>query len=199
MERQMTFKDKPVVIPTQHVTRIVDHLYADTAFAVGSRDIREPDRGRRNARAFRIEWQGVESKGVYRRYVADNGCGMDADELKVTFQRLASRGSSSAPGTTTRASARSSRCFLWNHAGVVIVSWKRRRSEHDLDSSRRARSYLGLRTWENRRRPRQRRRAACRRRAGSRLRRDRPGLGSRGGRYRLPAARPELRAPLDPG
>ena len=75
MERQMTFKDKPVVIPEEHVTRIVDHLYGDTA---PLQWVRETYANLIEAGATRghygIEWQAVESQGVYRRLIADNGC-----------------------------------------------------------------------------------------------------------------------------
>src|SRR5215472_11631187 len=37
---------------------------------------------------FGIEWQAVAKWGVYRRTVADNGCGMNADELLKFFKTL---------------------------------------------------------------------------------------------------------------
>src|SRR2546422_11441899 len=37
---------------------------------------------------FGIEWQAVEKLGVYRRTIADDGCGMDREELREVFSTL---------------------------------------------------------------------------------------------------------------
>src|SRR5262245_38495686 len=34
---------------------------------------------------FGVEWQGVQSKGVYRRIIADNGKGMTPEQLEGFF------------------------------------------------------------------------------------------------------------------
>src|SRR3954453_15341304 len=34
---------------------------------------------------FGSEWQGVERDGAYRRFIADDGVGMDPDELEAFF------------------------------------------------------------------------------------------------------------------
>ena len=41
-----------------------------------------------NQIGFGIEWQAVEARGVYRRLIADNGCGMTEDELITFFNTL---------------------------------------------------------------------------------------------------------------
>jgi hypothetical protein len=149
MERtRMAFKDKPVVIPAEHVTRIVEHLYADTA---PLQWVRETYANLIEAGATRghygIEWQGVESSGVYRRYVADDGCGMDADELEAYFSKIGESGKFVGTRYDNRGVGAKLTLLPWNHAGVVIVSWKDgdanmiwiRRDEH---------GHLGLRTWD---------------------------------------------------
>src|SRR5438105_15633033 len=37
---------------------------------------------------FGIEWQAVDKLGVYRRTIADHGCGMDGNELVEVFSTL---------------------------------------------------------------------------------------------------------------
>jgi hypothetical protein len=148
MERQMTFKDKPVVIPAEHVTRIVEHLYADTA---ALQWVRETYANLIEAGATRghygIEWQGVESKGVYRRYVADNGCGMDADELEAYFSKIGESGKFIGTRYDNRGVGAKLTLLPWNHAGVVIVSWKDEYANM-IWIRRDEQGHLGLRTWE---------------------------------------------------
>src|SRR5262245_60077848 len=41
---------------------------------------------------FGIEWQAVEKKGVYRRMIADDGCGMTAEQLVEFFNTFGGGG-----------------------------------------------------------------------------------------------------------
>src|SRR5437870_12795161 len=41
---------------------------------------------------FGVEWQAVESLGVYRRVIADNGSGMTAEQLEEFFNTFGGGG-----------------------------------------------------------------------------------------------------------
>jgi hypothetical protein len=73
---------------------------------------------------FGIEWQAVEKHGVYRRTVADNGCGMSADEL-VRFFRTLGLGAKPIGGVHDNFGVGAKIASLpWNPAGLVILSFK---------------------------------------------------------------------------
>jgi hypothetical protein len=73
---------------------------------------------------FGIEWQAVAKLGVYRRTIADNGCGMTAQELVSYFGNV---GSGAKPikgvGDNFGIGAKIS-MQTWNPSGVVILSRK---------------------------------------------------------------------------
>lgn len=73
---------------------------------------------------FGIEWQGVEQEAVYRRYVADDGCGMDEQELVQFFSTLGA-GSKPIGGVHKNFGVGAKIALLpWNPKGVVVLSWK---------------------------------------------------------------------------
>jgi len=72
---------------------------------------------------FGIEWQAVESMGVYRRLIADDGRGMRADEL-VGFFRTFGGGGKPIGGVHENYGVGSKTSLLpWNKHGIVVVSW----------------------------------------------------------------------------
>ena len=72
---------------------------------------------------FGIEWQAVTSKGVYRRTIADNGCGMDGEQL-VEFFNTYGGGGKPIGGLHENFGVGSKTSLLpWNTYGVVVVSW----------------------------------------------------------------------------
>lgn len=73
---------------------------------------------------FGIEWQAVEQLGVYRRYVADNGTGMDAAELRKYFATLG-EGAKKIGGVHDNYGVGSKVATLpWNPTGIVVISYK---------------------------------------------------------------------------
>lgn len=73
---------------------------------------------------FGIEWQGVESKGVYRRTISDNGRGMSAAEL-VEFFNTFGGGGKPIGGVHENFGVGSKTSLLpWNRSGVVVISWQ---------------------------------------------------------------------------
>ena len=72
---------------------------------------------------FGIEWQAVESEGVYRRLIADDGLGMTADEL-VGFFRTFGGGGKPIGGVHENFGVGAKTSLLpWNRYGMVVISW----------------------------------------------------------------------------
>ena len=73
---------------------------------------------------FGIEWRGVEAHGVYRRFVADDGCGMDPDELEAFFNTYGGSGKPIGGVHQNFGVGAKTTLLPWNEHGVVVVSWK---------------------------------------------------------------------------
>jgi hypothetical protein len=72
---------------------------------------------------FGIEWQAVANKGVYRRMIADNGSGMDGEQL-VEFFNTYGGGGKPIGGLHENFGVGAKTSLLpWNTYGVVVVSW----------------------------------------------------------------------------
>ena len=72
---------------------------------------------------FGIEWQAVESKGVYRRMIADNGKGMTSDELEKFFNEYGGGGKTIGPLLENFGVGAKTSLLPWNRYGVVVISW----------------------------------------------------------------------------
>src|SRR5438105_2163100 len=73
---------------------------------------------------FGIEWQAVEKEGVYRRVIADNGCGMTRDELMLFFSTLG-EGKKKIGGIHDNFGVGAKIASLpWNPEGVAVISYK---------------------------------------------------------------------------
>jgi hypothetical protein len=73
---------------------------------------------------FGIEWQAVEQLGVYRRTVADDGCGMDRAELLRFFSTLG-EGARKIGGIHENFGVGAKIAALpWNSEGLVVISYK---------------------------------------------------------------------------
>lgn len=73
---------------------------------------------------FGLERSGVKHGNVYRRFIADNGCGMDEYELVDFFRTLG--GSSKSVGGAHENYGIGAKITLlpWNTEGLVVASWK---------------------------------------------------------------------------
>jgi hypothetical protein len=73
---------------------------------------------------FGIEWQGVEAQRVYRRYIADDGIGMD--ERDLTQFMLTYGGGGKPIGTEHENFGIGAKVALlpWNPAGLLVISYK---------------------------------------------------------------------------
>jgi hypothetical protein len=72
---------------------------------------------------FGVEWQAVESKGVYRRVIADNGSGMDPEELVEFFNTFGGGGKPIGGVHENFGVGAKTSLLPWNTYGVVVVSW----------------------------------------------------------------------------
>ena len=68
---------------------------------------------------FGLDWNGVAASSVYRRCIADNGCGMDREEL-VTFFRTLGGSSKTVGGPHENYGIGAKIALLpWNTAGLL--------------------------------------------------------------------------------
>lgn len=103
----------------------VDRIYAETGAFQWAREaaLNSIEAGATRVH-FGLDWNGVEATGTYRRFIADDGCGMTADELVTFFLELG--GSSKQVGGAHENYGIGAKVSLlpWNTAGLVVVSWK---------------------------------------------------------------------------
>jgi hypothetical protein len=72
---------------------------------------------------FGIEWQAVESKGIYRRTIADNGCGMSAEQLVEFFNTFGGGGKPIGGAHENFGVGSKTSLLPWNKYGMVVISW----------------------------------------------------------------------------
>jgi len=72
---------------------------------------------------FGIEWQAVEGLGVYRRTIADNGCGMSPEQLVEFFNTFGGGGKPIGGAHENFGVGAKTALLPWNRYGVVVVSW----------------------------------------------------------------------------
>lgn len=73
---------------------------------------------------FGIEWQAVAEHGVYHRTVADNGIGMDKEELRRFFSTLGEGGKKIGGVHDNFGVGAKIASLPWNPEGVVVLSYK---------------------------------------------------------------------------
>ena len=71
---------------------------------------------------FGIEWQGVESKGVYRRVILDNGRGMDPDKMLLFLNTYGGTGKPIGGVHENFGHGFKTSALPWNRNGIVVVS-----------------------------------------------------------------------------
>lgn len=72
---------------------------------------------------FGPEWQAVERDGVYRLMVADNGCGMNAEQLLQFLNTFGGGGKPIGDAHENYGVGSKTSLLPWNHNGVVVISW----------------------------------------------------------------------------
>lgn len=72
---------------------------------------------------FGPEWRAVERSGVYRLMVADNGCGMTAEQLLKFLNTFGGGGKPIGDAHENYGVGSKTSLLPWNHEGVVVVSW----------------------------------------------------------------------------
>ena len=74
---------------------------------------------------FQPEWQGVQKHGVYRLMVADNGNGMNADEIEVFLNTFGGGGKPIGDAHENYGIGAKTSTLPWNQKGIVVISWTR--------------------------------------------------------------------------
>jgi hypothetical protein len=72
---------------------------------------------------FGIEWQAVENHSVYRRTIADDGCGMTAEQLVEFFNTFGGGGKPIGGAHENFGVGSKTSLMPWNPYGMVVVSW----------------------------------------------------------------------------
>jgi len=73
---------------------------------------------------YSIDWQAVESLGVYRRTIADNGAGMSADQLVEFFNTFGGSGKPIGGLHENYGVGAKTSLLPWNKYGLVVISWQ---------------------------------------------------------------------------
>lgn len=73
---------------------------------------------------FGIEWQAVKRLGVYRRFIADNGDGMSAEQLLQFFSTLGEGGKKIGGVHDNFGVGAKIASLPWNPEGLVVISYK---------------------------------------------------------------------------
>ena len=103
-----------------------DPVRGHRALPVGAGNVEERPGGWRHAAALRDRVEGVESRGVYRRYIADNGRGMDPDELVAFFSQIGESGKAVGTRWDNLGWGAKLNLMPWNPLGIYVVSWQDR-------------------------------------------------------------------------
>ena len=72
---------------------------------------------------YGIEWQAVETLGVYRRVIADDGCGMTAEQLVEFFNTFGGGGKPIGDEHANFGVGAKTSLLPWNKYGLVVLSW----------------------------------------------------------------------------
>jgi hypothetical protein len=72
---------------------------------------------------FGIEWQAVESLGIYRRLIADDGIGMTGDELVEFFNTFGGGGKPIGGLHQNFGVGAKTSLLPWNRHGIVVIAW----------------------------------------------------------------------------
>jgi hypothetical protein len=72
---------------------------------------------------YGVEWQAVESSGVYRRVIADNGRGMTGSELVEFFNTFGGGGKPIGGLHENYGVGAKTSLLPWNRYGLVVISW----------------------------------------------------------------------------
>ena len=78
---------------------------------------------------FGPEWQGVERHDVYRLMVADNGKGMNADQIEAFLNTFGGGGKPIGDAHENYGIGAKTSTLPWNHKGAVILSWTKNNPE----------------------------------------------------------------------
>jgi hypothetical protein len=112
-------------ITTDRVSPFIDRAYRESS---AHQWVRETVVNANEAGAtliqYAIEWQGVKNMGVYRRMIADDGCGMTEDELRRFFSTFGGGGKAIGDAHENFGVGSKTSLLPWNQAGLIVISWK---------------------------------------------------------------------------
>jgi hypothetical protein len=114
-----------IQVPVDGTKHLIDRYYREVS---PYQWVRETARNAVEAGATRIEygieWQAVELHGIYRRTIADNGHGMDPEELLAFFRAFGGGGKPIGGMHENFGIGAKISLLPWNTYGMVVISWK---------------------------------------------------------------------------
>lgn len=123
----MSWKDTPhsLSIQAEGVQHLINQVYRQSG---RYQWVRETFQNALEARAtrvhFGVEWHAVDSLRVYRRYVGDDGVGMNPTELIRFFRTFGGGGKPIGGEHENFGMGAKASLFPWNHHGLVVVSYQ---------------------------------------------------------------------------
>jgi hypothetical protein len=119
-----TTKNQTLPMKTAGTQHLIDRTYRESGRFQWAREtlVNALEAGATKVE-FGIEWQAVERKKTYRRFIADNGKGMSPDQL-VEFFNTFGGGGKPIGGVHENFGVGSKTSLMpWNRHGLVVVSW----------------------------------------------------------------------------
>jgi len=124
-EKEKNKNESLIGLSVRGIKNIVNRFYRETG---AFQWLRELTKNSIEAEATKIyvgiEWQAVESKDIYRRYVADNGNGMSSKELLNFFSTIGEGGKPVGGEHENFAMGSKVSLLPWNKHGLVVISYK---------------------------------------------------------------------------
>lgn len=113
----------PVTLTNNRVT--IDRLYQEAgAFQWARETVVNALEARATRIYFGVEPHGLKNSRVSRRYIADNGRGMDESELVELFGALGGSGKNVGGAHENFGVGAKISLLPWNRAGLLVCSWK---------------------------------------------------------------------------
>ena len=112
-------------VQADNITAAIERTYRESG---PYQWVRETLRNALEAGATRVEYglelQALDKLGVYRRVIADDGCGMSADELRRFFKTFGGGGKPIGGEHENFGMGAKTSLLPWNRSGLVIISLK---------------------------------------------------------------------------
>lgn len=122
----MTNKEQLRILPmkTEGTQNFIERIYRESGPFQWVREVyKNAEEAKATQIEFGVEWQGVDSLGVYRRLIADNGTGMTPEQLVEFFNTFGGGGKPIGGLHENYGVGAKTSLLPWNQHGMVVISW----------------------------------------------------------------------------